>query len=268
MKKVKKKEHESQEHKSKQQSKQLQTFRTAATKYFEQRTLLSSDLRSLIKQVSKVGDSPMRKNCKELREQLNRRKDRLEIYSLFGTNDNTNTVPMNKVANVLAAIDGNSNSNVNTQISTVALDRFETMYALMQNGNDDDDSTTTGDITPNNDVNTSVTINAPNDDVDYDYTDIGLDNDVDTGVGADTGVGDDTGVGATIELPIVGNGDDTAKYVSYDDVDDDTVVKDINQISFTTTTLYDDDTGVGGIGVTDTIENIDSIDNFDTFEKK
>jgi hypothetical protein len=67
--------------KEQQQQKQQQTFRNAAIKYFGGRTLVSADLRSILKHTALPTDSPIRSKVQELRDQLHRRRHRIELYN-------------------------------------------------------------------------------------------------------------------------------------------------------------------------------------------
>jgi hypothetical protein len=75
------KHREVQQRKQQQQMKHQQTFRNAATKYFDKQTLVSNEIRSLLKQVQQKGDSPLSTRITNLRQQLHRRSARLEIYN-------------------------------------------------------------------------------------------------------------------------------------------------------------------------------------------
>jgi hypothetical protein len=50
-----------------------------------------NDIKSLLKHVVQKGDSPLRTKIKDLREQLHRRKQRLEMFNLFDHTENNNS---------------------------------------------------------------------------------------------------------------------------------------------------------------------------------
>jgi hypothetical protein len=63
---------EVQERKQKQQMKHQQAFQNAATKYFNKQTLVSNEIRPLLKQVPMKGDSPLSSRITNLWQQLHR----------------------------------------------------------------------------------------------------------------------------------------------------------------------------------------------------
>jgi hypothetical protein len=82
------KQRELQERKTKQQEKQQQTFKYAAIKYFSGRTLLVTDIKSILKHTSVPTDSPMKNKVQELRDQLHRRRHRMNMYNLVANGGN------------------------------------------------------------------------------------------------------------------------------------------------------------------------------------
>jgi hypothetical protein len=59
-------------------------FCLAGIKYFNGTHLLCDDLKSLLKEITVHGDSPLKEKVDDLRSQLQRRKTRMEKYNLFG----------------------------------------------------------------------------------------------------------------------------------------------------------------------------------------
>jgi hypothetical protein len=68
--------------------KQKLTFRNAAIKYFDGRTLLVNDIKSLLKNTYRKDNSPMCSKIGELREQLHCQKEWLDFFNLNSTNSN------------------------------------------------------------------------------------------------------------------------------------------------------------------------------------
>ena len=64
--------------KEQQKTKNAQKFQNAAKKYFTQQNLLSDDLKILLKEISYVDDSPIKKKVDDLRIQFENRKIRIE----------------------------------------------------------------------------------------------------------------------------------------------------------------------------------------------
>jgi hypothetical protein len=65
-------------------TKQNKKFHLAAIKYFNGTHLLCDDSKSLLKEITVQGDSPLKKKVDDLCAQLQRRKTRMEKYNLFG----------------------------------------------------------------------------------------------------------------------------------------------------------------------------------------
>jgi hypothetical protein len=120
----KRKQDESKERKDKVEKKQRENFRKAAKKYFTKGKddLQCSEMRALIMHVScrtgKQKDSPLRSKLSELKEQLHRRKDRLEQYNLFGNDDNSQNVENNESGLILNCANDPENVIANTNGST------------------------------------------------------------------------------------------------------------------------------------------------------
>jgi hypothetical protein len=68
--------------KRRQQQKQSLTFKNAAIKYFSKKTLLVGEIRAILKHTAKKDDSPVRTKIVELRQQLHRRHERMQIYNI------------------------------------------------------------------------------------------------------------------------------------------------------------------------------------------
>jgi hypothetical protein len=151
--KKKKKASEIQQRKVVQQDKRQHTFRNAAIKYFGNVSLNVNDIKSLLQHVAIKGDSPVKSKVVELREQLQRRRQRLEMYNMnfpnVGAIAATNNIETTQNRN------NNNNSdiiiqtvpnNIDAPNSTISINRIDST----NNGNIDDAGITDAVIAPSN----------------------------------------------------------------------------------------------------------------------
>jgi hypothetical protein len=68
--------------KQQQQQKQSNTFKHAAIKYFQNKNLLLGEIKALLKYTANKDDSPIKTKIVDLRNQLHRRKQRLDFFNI------------------------------------------------------------------------------------------------------------------------------------------------------------------------------------------